>query len=137
MLYLVLPFVISQSQPFSGGLDLGTAILAYGVAAPFAGICVWQLVKAERRADKAELRAEKRDEELLRLIGELSPLVSEATHVLDKVQASMSEQVSAVQGTVNRNEWDFVARRLEAAANGLVDEVRELRTERRQREEKD
>lgn len=135
MLYLLSPAMVFAQQSSgtggnSGGIDLYTAILAYGVAAPFAGICIWQLVKAEKRADKAEVKQEKKDDELLRLVKELSPLVSEATQTLEKVQSGMAEQVKAVQGTVERGEWDLVVRRLEVAAGELVNEVRETRNER-------
>lgn len=40
------------------GLDVGTMIVSYGVAAPFAGLCLLQLQRTQKRADAAEAKVE-------------------------------------------------------------------------------
>lgn len=41
-----------------GGIDISTALLAYGVAAPFAGLCFLQMQRNQKKADAAEAKVE-------------------------------------------------------------------------------
>jgi hypothetical protein len=36
------------------GLDIGTMIASYGIAAPFAALCWWQMQRSQRKLDAAE-----------------------------------------------------------------------------------
>lgn len=36
-----------------GGVDVGTMLASYGIAAPFAGLCFWVMVRTQKKLDDA------------------------------------------------------------------------------------
>lgn len=46
-------------------LSTQSAIIAYGVAAPFAAVCFWMVNKANKRAEDAEAEVKRLNEQML------------------------------------------------------------------------
>lgn len=46
-------------------LSTQSAIIAYGVAAPFAAVCFWMVNKANKRAEEAEKEVKRLNQEML------------------------------------------------------------------------
>ncbi len=96
--------IVAQATP-GANFDFGTALVAYGVAAPFAGICVWGWLRAERRAERAE---RSRDEALQARIDDqrrVNDILSSMTPMLRNVASSLPEAIAGVDA-VHRREAD-------------------------------
>lgn len=48
------PPVLGAADP--GGFDVGTMIASYGIAAPFAGLCLWQMQRLQKKLDASETK---------------------------------------------------------------------------------
>lgn len=48
----------------AGDVDVGSTLAVYGVAAPFAALCFWQMLRSQKRETEQEERAQARETEL-------------------------------------------------------------------------
>lgn len=111
--------ILSQSEPLPGGIDVGTALVAYGVAAPFAALAVWWAwqERRERIAIQKQRDAER---------AEVVPLIARAVEVLSRVQAGMGATVERVHAPDARD-VDALLGKLSRVVDYLEDDRRETR----------
>lgn len=120
---VALSWLVAQTTP-TANFDLGTALVAYGVAAPFAGICVWGWLRAERRAQKAE--EELRAAVLARLDRErqITETLTAMAPMLRNVAQTLPEAIANVDAVTRRqaDPLDSAVERLERLYDRLRDE---------------
>lgn len=95
----------------SGGLDVGTMLVSYGVAAPFAGLCLWQMRSREAelvkvRAENSALQAaalEREKDSTLRiatLLADAGRLYRQGNEVLAQHPSADHEEMQALNASV-------------------------------------
>lgn len=105
----------------AGSLDIGTMLASYGIAAPFAGLCWWQMNRSQKQLDEArdEIRA-LQAAALLRereLIGSVAPMFYDAARLyeganrkLTQAAAPSSPMPSSDVETLARGVQELIAR---------------------------
>lgn len=71
-----------------GGVDLASMLVSYGVAAPFAALCWWQMQRSQKQLDEARKEVKDLQEQAVArerdLIARVAPMIYDGARLYEK-----------------------------------------------------
>lgn len=88
----LLPMTMAAES--NGGLDVGATLVAYGVAAPFAALCLVQLQRLQRKLDERDAQIERLNQAALDRERDVSMRVAPFLHDAAQLYQRGNEQLA-------------------------------------------
>lgn len=106
-LYLGAPIpILAQSNTGTGGVDVVTMLLSYGVAAPFAALCWFQMNRSNAKLDEALAAKDRLQNEAIERAREdarrLAPLLYDGARLYEEGNRAMVERAKPVDEVAQR-----------------------------------
>lgn len=85
------PLLAASDAP----VDIPTMLASYGIAAPFVGLCWWQMQRAQKQLDEARSEIKALQEQAIsrerELIGRVAPMIYDGARLYERGNAQLAQ----------------------------------------------